>query len=340
MRNLSSSIFLFGIPLGVLGTSVNAYHFQQLLAVEHDLALGLRWYGWVSLALVSAIYLFGWLRHYENQLIEWKDSAKRSFIAAIMLTLLLFWLSLIEAQVLSSQSELALNLLLMLVVLQFILNIYLLSGWLFNDQLDIKALQPSWFIMLSGNFTASILLSIKTPAQLLWLQELAYLFYAIGCFGWLIIATLLFYRLLFYPRFDANIRPSLFIFLAPISLAAIASLFINHEPQASTQLDETSLNVISWIGLSFASLFLVLWLIQLRQFIVCGISMASWAYVYPLAAFGLLLQYMAQIYESLWLTVLSGLILISLLVLISLLTVWLIKSSWADFYASDQSANR
>ncbi len=329
------SILYFGMPMGLIGAGLNAQHLSELLDLHNDIASWLLFYGWLSLAIVGGHYiknLLGGQRKNLQQ--EWQHPFTRSFFPAITLTLLLLILSLQPYfQRLEIDQAWLTSVYFVIVGLHFLLNIQLVNSWLFREDLQITHHKPTWFILLSGNFMVVI-----AGVQLVDLQalpgwyELLWLFFSMGLLLWLTFTVSLFYRLFFESPLQQNMRPSLFIFLAPPSLAVIASLMLTEDSIAisgvtSLAISE-SLSPLIWILYSFATLMLSLWITLGRFFYQCGLSMAGWAYVYPLAAYGLATQYMAMQLNSSLLTVASVFIFIMTLILASLLSTWLVKQAF------------
>ncbi len=330
--NYLPSILYFGMPMGLIGTGLNAQHLAVLLGLHNDIASWILFYGWISLAIVGSHYikhLFGEVRTAMQQ--EWQDPFKRNFFPAITLTLLLLLLSLkpyfdaleVDQAWLSSGYF-------TIVTFHTILNIKLINNWLFSDDLYLRHHKPTWFVLLSGNFMVII-----SGVHLVDLQrfpvwnEVLWLFFSMGLFLWLVFTVSLFYRLLFTSPLQVTMRPSLFIFLAPPSLGVIASLLLTQDMTVSQSLASESLSVspLTWVLYGFATLMLLLWVTLVRFFYQSGLSMAGWAYIYPMAAYGLATQYMAMQLNSSLLVIGSVSVFIFVLILISLLTVWLIKQS-------------
>ncbi len=330
--NYLPSILYFGMPMGLIGAGLNAQHLTAQLDLDSNIALWILFYGWISLAIVGSHYikhLFGEVR--TAMLQEWHDPFKRNFFPAITLTLLLLLLSLkpyfealeIDQAWLSSGYF-------TIVTFHSILNLKLINNWLFRDDLSLRQHKPTWFVLLSGNF-----LVIISGVKLVDLQdfpvwnEVLWLFFSMSLFLWLVFTVSLFYRLLFTSPLQVTMRPSLFIFLAPPSLGVIASLLLTQDITASQPLLSESLAIspLTWILYGFATLMLLLWVTLVRFFYQSGLSMAGWAYIYPMAAYGLATQYMAMQLNSSLLLIGSVSVFIFVLILTSLLTAWLIKQS-------------
>lgn len=325
------TIFLFGMPMGLIGAGLNAHHLMELFALNHDISIAIILYGWLSLAVVTLLYLpalIGFKDKSHRLLLvdEWHDPFKRSFLPAVSLTFMLLLMSL--ATVFEQNHTYQAWLFyasIFIAIMHLGLNLFLINGWLFNRAVNIEHHKPTWFILLSANFIIVIAFSTVFKSESVLLQELVWLYYAAALFLWIAFTTTLFYRLLFMKPLHVNLRPSLFIFLAPPSLGTIAALFISQSFQSTSLLSIDAVGLVAWFGFSFATIILILWLLKYRYFIESGLSLGAWSYVYPLAAYGLAAQYMAQALNSQLLIIYSMVIFIVLLAFIVLLSVWLIK---------------
>lgn len=320
------------MPMGLIGAGLNAKHLTDLLNLQYNFSIELLAYGWLSFVIVMAHYVWNLIRSKNRNALkeEWYDPFRRSFLPAITLTTILFIISLaqvFEFNHFPNQYYLLIPLLIVATI-HLLLNVFLVNGWLFDEKLTLNQHKPTWYILLSGNFIIVIALNSQfIVLKNSMLYELSMFFYAIGLFLWIVFSTTLFYRLIFNSRLQTQLRPSLFIFLAPSSLACVASIFLSESYINTGLMSPQVIGVVTWMSFGFASTMLIAWLFSFRFFMGSGLSMAGWSFVYPLAAYGLALQYLAQAFQSTILTSLSVVVFIALIVFIVLLSVWLIKVS-------------
>jgi tellurite resistance protein len=321
--SFAPTVINFGLPMGLLGLGVNASHINTLFDTYY-LAPFLMTIGLFSFVFLGLHYIYYLLLPASRAelLFEWRHPFTRSFLPAITLTAMLGITGLDSLYPLSDHF-----LWLILSGLAFFhlaISLYLIGGWIFNEKVMITDHKPTWFIVISGNFVASItfMTYFRTEQNA---YEIAMFFYASGLFLWIAFATSILYRLIFHQPVRKALRPSLFIFLAPPSLACVASIHISEGFIHDGQILSSTISIVSWLSYSFASVMFMLWLTQSRYFISSGLSMASWSYVYPLAAYGLATQYMAQALNSPELKILSLVLLLFVLGLILLLFKWLYK---------------
>lgn len=304
------SITYFAMPMALLAMAMNIHHLQHLLHWRHDVARWVVAYGLLALLILSAVYFRHFFSRGREALIkEWCHPFQISFFPLMSIS----WLFTAYFLKVYGGGWLAVPFFLIIMVLHGFLNLFLINRWLFDHQLTIDHMRPSWFVLLSGNFVV-VLVGMRIDGFVEWM----WLFYAAALFMWLMFATLLLYRLIFVTPIEHQYRPSLFIFLAPPSLACVAGLSLFDSPW----------HLAIWGPYSFAFFMLLVWIISGKRFFRNGISMISWSYIFPLAAFGLANQVLYEHLHQpffLWVAVavLAGMVLLA-----SLITAWLLKQFW------------
>jgi len=329
---ITPSITYFVMPMGLIGAGLNAKHLIGLLNLQYDFSIDLLAYGWLSFVLVMTHYVWNLISSKNRNVLtnEWYDPFRRSFLPAITLTTILFIMSLVQVIDFKGFPNQYYVLISLLIVTAFhlLLNVFLINGWLFDENLTLNQHKPTWYILLSGNFIIVIALNSEfVVLKNSMLYEFSMFFYAVGLFLWIVFSTTLFYRLIFNSQVQTNLRPSLFIFLAPSSLACVASMFLSESYINTGLINPQVIGIVTWMSFGFASTMLIAWLFSFKFFMGSGLSMAGWSFVYPLAAYGLALQYLSQALQNKILIGLSVVVFISLVVFIVLLSVWLIKVS-------------
>lgn len=92
----------------------------------------------------------------------------------------------------------------------------ILSSWMHHTHYDIKHANPAWFIPVVGNLFVPICGVLFAPAELSWF------FFSIGVVFWIVLMTIVFYRVFFHEPIPARLQPTLFILLAPPAVGFIA----------------------------------------------------------------------------------------------------------------------
>jgi tellurite resistance protein TehA-like permease len=309
------SIALFGMPMGLFGLGMNGHHFETVLGWHTLLPELILSYGALALFVVGIPYFWHWLKNLGGDHTlksEWQDPFQLSLFPSLTLTLMLFALALYQFDIFPEFAFAFFGIVLFLHTLLFLIMV---SRWIFDQKVLLSHLKPTWFILLSGNFVAVIAGSQFLPQA--W-QELLWFYFSASLFIWVTLVVSLFYKLFFTEGIPLNFRPTLFIFLAPPSLGTIAGLIL---------MGDDTVNLISWVFYSFASLMLAVWAYAIVEFKKSQLSMVGWAYVYPLAAYGLATQYLAELLsdEILWWW--SGMLFLVTIGFVLLLSVWLLKQA-------------
>jgi len=329
---ISPSVIYFGIPMGLLGTAMNGLHLQQMFGFEESelirqLLQGFIGYGWLVFLWVSVVFVSGlFTKHKLHLQNEWLNHFQISLFPSITLTAMLVVVTLVETGSLSPLFKFVLlSFYLLVLVAHSFLNIYLINRWIFAESVPIEHHKPTWFILLSGNFVLVISgLYLMAPFGLIdyafW-TELLWFYFSGGLLLWFSFTVSLFYRLIFSSKIEIALRPSLFIFLAPPSLATVASILLLEPSLVNAPKELVTVPALTWLLFSFASFMLILWTLSFKYFIDSGLTIAAWAYVYPVAAYGMAMQYIAQANNNLLLTSLSLGIFLVIGFLILLLTV-------------------
>lgn len=261
----------FTIPMGILGLAVSfnflEFHYPWL----NSLTLLMMFWGSVVLGLIVIANLIT----NEQPLIscmnqQWDQAHFSSVFPSITLTLLLMTMGI--SLVLKWQIFWVFSL---LATLHFLLFYFLVIRWMWRDEIAFADLNPTWFIVLSGNF---IVVNVAYETLILsdspLLYEILWGFFASALLFWFVLVFNLFLRLFFHAPLPPSLVPVLFIFMAPPSLAVIAGLHLM-----------PSLNLLIMAMFGFAWVVFIVWMLNLKRFIQSGFSLNAWAYIYPLAAF-------------------------------------------------------
>jgi tellurite resistance protein len=127
---------------------------------------------------------------------------------------------------------------------------------------------PQWFMPVVGNIVASI------GAPQLGYTELGWFFFSVGLFFWIVLFTIIFFRLVLHDRLPAVLRPTLFIFLGPPAVAFIAYITLNGEIDNFARILFYSAVLIALLLASMAPSFMSL-----------PFAPTWWSFTFPLDAF-------------------------------------------------------
>ncbi len=220
--------------------------------------------GLAILVFVAVLMLYAckWLRYRDRVKAELQHPVRINFLPTISINLILLgilgeaWMGPVATGLCQAGAA-----------LQLVLTILIVNIWL-NAERPAASINPAWFIPAVGNVLVPL---AAMPAG----HELvAWFFLSIGLFFWVILGTLVFYRLITKAPLEAAMQPTLVIMLAPPSVAFMAWLAIAGDLDGAGHL----LYFISVLS------FLVL-IPQVPRFARLKFFPSWWAYTFPLAAF-------------------------------------------------------
>lgn len=252
---------LFAVVMGVCGLGLAWRKAHVVLGVPEsvsDAALAMA--GAVFLA-ITALYLAKALKHPEAVAHEFAHPVRANFFPAFSISLLLLARA---ALPLSHDAALAMWAVGSAIHLSF--TLLLLGRWIVRNH-DIHHSNPAWFIPVVGNILVPL-----TGAPLGY-TEISWFFFSIGIGFWIVLFTIVFYRVVFHDQMPAKFMPTLFILIAPPAIG-----FISYE--ALTGAIDPFARVLYHFALFLGLLVLTL----ARVFLKVPFAVSWWAYTFPLDA--------------------------------------------------------
>ena len=233
-------------------------------------ALGASDLVWQGLAVLSSalfvalllVYGVKFSRHPNEVAAEWKHPVRVNFFPTISISLLLLgivWLETAPAMAMALWAAGS--------VIHLLFTFAILSSWMYHTHYDIKHANPGWFIPVVGNLFVPICgAHFVSP-------EVGWFFFSIGMVFWIVLITIIFYRVIFHDPIPPRLLATLFILIAPPAVGFVA--YANLVPE---------LDGFARI-LYYSAVFLTLLLGgNVMRFIRGGFFISSWAYSFPLAA--------------------------------------------------------
>ena len=148
-----------------------------------------------------------------------------------------------------------------------VLTFIIMARWISKD-MEIHHYNPAWFIPVVGLILIPVAgVSYVPPILMLF-------FYAPAFIMWIILLTIVFYRIIFYPQLPSKLTPTLFMLIAPPAVAFISYIRIN------TRIDQFSLSL-----LIIASMFMLLMIFMHKSFKNLPFFLSWWSFTFPLGAF-------------------------------------------------------
>jgi tellurite resistance protein len=153
------------------------------------------------------------------------------------------------------------------VIFQSIFTIILFRRWMLHE-IDIKSMNPLWFLPIVWNMIAPI------AWFKLWYIELSWFFFSIWIIMWFVLFTIIMNRIIFHNPIAQKLMPTLFILIAPPAIWFISFTTLNNGELMQF-----------WKILYYFSLFMFIIIISKINILKkIKFYLSWWAYSFPMAA--------------------------------------------------------
>ncbi|MCQ9377290.1 SLAC1 anion channel family protein [Methyloversatilis sp. XJ19-49] len=255
-------VSLFAIVMGTAGLAIawmKAYH---ALGAPVEITQLLRWMASALYLFLLAMYAAKLVRHPAEVAAERRHPVRLNFFPAISIGLILLAIAWAPDAPAAASRMWRIG-----AALQLGFTLYVMSSWLHHTHYAIQHANPAWFIPVVGNILVPIVGVRFAPADVSWF------FFSIGLVFWIVLMTLVLYRLFFHEPLPARLAPTLFILIAPPSVGFLSYVALSGEVDAFARI------------LYFCALFLTLLLASnALRFFRLPFFISAWAYSFPLAA--------------------------------------------------------
>jgi len=256
------SIALFSTVMGTAGLALAWLKAHPVLGMPALVGEGLRGAAAALFVLLLAFYGLKALRYPQAVRMEMRHPVRINFFPTVSISLLLLAIAYLE-----SAPEAAFWLWCAGAALHLGLTLAIFGSWIHHTHYAVQHANPAWFIPVVGNIIVPIAgVRLASP-------ELSWFFFSIGLVFWLVLLTIVLYRLFFHEPLPARLAPTLFILLAPPSVGFIAYTVLTDSVDAFARI------------LYYTALFLALLLASNAvRFLRLPFFVSAWAYSFPLAA--------------------------------------------------------
>lgn len=255
-------VSLFSTVMGMAGLAVAWKRAHHLLGAPESVGLGLGIAASLLFLYLAALYLLKLYRHPGAVLAERRHPVRINFFPTMSIGMLL--LAIVWADRAPDFAALAWG---CGAALHLVFTVTAMSGWIHHTHYDIKHANPAWFIPVVGNIIVPVAGVRFAPAEISWF------FFSIGLVFWIVLLTIVMYRLFFHEPLPQRLAPTLFILLAPPSVGFIAYTSLTDQLDTFARI------------LYYTALFLTLLLASnALRFFRLPFFISAWAYSFPLAA--------------------------------------------------------
>ncbi|MFD2114043.1 SLAC1 anion channel family protein [Thiorhodococcus fuscus] len=258
-------ISFFAMVMGLTGLTIGWEKAQHILDLDLGITPWLVGFSSTLFLVLAFLYATKLALHRAFVVKELRHPVKLNFFPAISISLLLLAIAFLPlapsvSRVLWTAGA----------SLHLLFTLYVVSVWIHHDHFQVHHMNPAWFIPAVGNVL------VPVAGVPLGHPEVSWFFFSVGMLFWLILMTIIFYRVLFHQPIEERLMPTLFILIAPPAVGFIAYLRLVQDLDGFGH------------ALYYSALFLTLLLFtQAPRFLRLGFFLSWWAYSFPLAAFSI-----------------------------------------------------
>ncbi|KPQ03066.1 SLAC1 anion channel family protein [Marinobacter sp. HL-58] len=252
----------FAVIMGMSGFSIAWHRAESLLELSVSPSPVLLGLTITTFAVLLLCYLAKAVKYPDQVKAEFTHPIKLNFFPTISIGLIL-----LSVALLPYSNDLSLICWAIGAALHLSFTLYVLSAWLHQTHFEVAHINPAWFIPIVGNILVPIAgVGHASP-------EISWFFFSIGLVFWLVLLTIIFYRMFFHQPLPAKLLPTLFILIAPPAVGFVSWFQLVGEVNAFGRV------------LYYVAIFLTLMLLtQVTRFLRLEFFLSWWAYSFPMAA--------------------------------------------------------
>ncbi|HSH41536.1 MAG TPA: SLAC1 anion channel family protein [Arenicellales bacterium] len=252
----------FAMVMGLSGFTIAWMRAATLLGAPKGIGSGLLAVTISAFVILALLYTVKLVSYRSAVAAELNHPVKINFFPTVSIALILIGMATLDATPGVSKVLWSIG-----VVLHLLFTVYVMSVWINHTKFQIHHMNPAWFIPVVGN----ILVPIAGVHH--YSPEISWFCFSIGLVFWIVLLTIVYYRVIFHDPLPDRLVPTMFILIAPPAVGFISYLSLVGE-----------IDVFARI-LYYAGLFLTLLLLtQIRRFARLHFFLSWWAYSFPMAA--------------------------------------------------------
>lgn len=264
MRIKNFPISFYSMVLGLAGITIAFQKAEEFLGVSVRVSYGFLYLALAVFAVITIVYGLKMVLFRGEVAAEWRHPVRLNFLPAFSISLLLFSIAFLDLNLTASRTFWIIG-----AVLQFLFTIKVLSYWIQSEHLEVTHMNPAWFIPVVGN----ILVPVAGVTVFSFSREISWFFFSIGAIFWIVLFSILIYRIIFHKPIQSKLLPTFFIMIAPPAVGFISYFKLAGE-----------LNDFGRILYFFALFLLFLLVSQLKYLHKSEFYLSWWAYSFPIAA--------------------------------------------------------
>lgn len=255
-------ISFFAMVMGLAGLCIAWEKAQAGFQLPFRVEMALIPFTLLVFTILLVLYSMKLMRHPGQVVKELNHPVKLNFFPAVSISLILLSITMLTIQPTISYVLWSIG-----SALHLCFTLYVMNIWIHHDKFEIHHINPAWFIPVVGN----VLVPVAGTAH--GQYEISWFFFSIGIIFWMVLFTIIFYRVLFHNPLPDKLMPTFFILIAPPAVGFISYV------KLTGGIDNFA-HVLYYIGL-FLTLLLATMAIRFSRL---QFFLSWWAYSFPLAA--------------------------------------------------------
>ena len=254
-------ITAFSIIMGLSGLTIalgKFYHMQWIPKLFHDISL---FFTFTLFLVFLVVYGRKTIKYTEEVIVDFSHKIRINFFSAISISFLL-----LSIAFMAYWPFLSLILWWVGLITHTYLMFYTISFWI-QRNIDIKFMNPAWFIPVVGNMLVPIAGVEYMP------KAFSFFYFASGFFFWIVLFVIFMNRVIFHHQLPQKFLPTLFILIAPPAIGFIAYIRITQ-----------SWDSFAIFLLLMAYFFVILIMFLYKSFHKLKFFISWWAFTFPLMA--------------------------------------------------------
>lgn len=255
-------ISFFSVVMGLAGLNIAYEKAESVLRLPVHISGYLLAVTGAVFVTLAAFYLLKLARHSSAVVKELRHPVRLSFFPTISISLILLGIGTLHVE-----PQLSFWLWCAGTAAHLAFTLYVMDAWIHHQHFEIHHINPAWFIPVVGN----ILVPIAGVRH--GFMEISWFFFSIGLVFWLVLLTIILYRVIFHNPLPQRLVPTFFILIAPPAVGFIS--YVN----LAGDVDNFA-RVLYYTGLFLTMLLAA----QYFRFAKLKFFLSWWAYSFPMAA--------------------------------------------------------
>ncbi|MDD3793534.1 MAG: SLAC1 anion channel family protein [Candidatus Gracilibacteria bacterium] len=255
------NIAFYAAVMGFGGLSITTHKLEMVYNTNTNISHYILFFSIIFFIIVNFLYLLKILLNFDDVRSDFIHPVKSNFFPGIGKIFLIFSIAFLNINI-----EISKYLWIIGIIWQFIFTVIIFRRWIVKE-IDIKDLNPLWFLPIVGNMLAPIV-GVKIG-----FIEISWFLFSIGIIMWIVLFTIIMNRIIFHNPLANKLLPTLIILIAPPSVALMSI----------TALNDGNILDIAKVFYYFGLFMFIIITTKINIFSKLKFYMSWWAYSFPIA---------------------------------------------------------